>query len=693
MRKSLLVIGVAASVAAAVVAQERLFVHLGDRMTLGADIEKIDNIHFADSETTAVLELADTTAQYSISNIQELTFGESNVVTVTYDADGVAIVNPFAFEGVHIDVTGSDVIVTNISAQPVEFRLSGTSTDGMFKVYSATDFGVTLAGLTLTNGDGPAINLQSSVKATITLADGTVNTLSDGATYTAVGSEKMKGTIHAAKDLVFEGNGSLNITGLSKHGICSNSGAVTFNGGTYTLKNIASDGVHSATDLVVNGGTFDVATQGDGFDGDVGALHINGGNITVAATAISSKAVKADADINIAGGTLVLNCSGDVEIVANDPSYCTAIKSKAAINISGGNITITNSGKGGKGISADADINITGGTINVTTSGNGATYTNTSNVTDSYSAACIKSDANINIIDGNITCLSKGTAGKAIAADLTLNIGDADHAPTITATTQGARFLVSGSGMNADYANPKVIKSEGNMTINNGHIIATGKTEGGEGLESKARLTINGGIIEVESVDDGINAASAIVVNGGQTYLNASNNDGMDSNGTITINGGLVLSCGSNTPEEGFDCDQNTFAINGGVVIGVGGATSTPTASASKQCSVVYGTSSLSGKAFHVEDSAGNTIINYIMPTKSLNSCTILFTAPGITTSTTYKIMTGGTITGSNSFHGYYYDGTYSGGTQATTFTPSSMVTQIGSSSGGGPGGGRPGRP
>ena len=670
MRKSLLVIGVAASVAAVVVAQERLFVHLGDRMTLGADIEKIDNIHFADSETTAVLELADTTAQYSISNIQELTFGESNVVTVTYDADGVAIVNPFAFEGVHIDVTGSDVIVTNISAQPVEFRLSGTSTDGMFKVYSATDFGITLAGLTLTNGDGPAINLQSSVKATITLADGTVNTLSDGATYTAVGSEKMKGTIHAAKDLVFEGNGSLNITGLSKHGICSNSGAVTFNGGTYTLKNIASDGVHSATDLVVNGG-----------------------NITIAATAISSKAVKADADISIAGGTLVLNCSGDVEIVANDPSYCTAIKSKAAINISGGDITITNSGKGGKGISADADINITGGTINVTTSGNGATYTNISNVTDSYSAACIKSDANINIIDGNITCLSKGTAGKAIAADLTLNIGDADHAPTITATTQGARFLVSGSGMNADYANPKVIKSEGNMTINNGHIIATGKTEGGEGLESKARLTINGGIIEVESVDDGINAASAIVVNGGQTYLNASNNDGMDSNGTITINGGLVLSCGSNTPEEGFDCDQNTFAINGGVVIGVGGATSTPTASASKQCSVVYRTSSISGKAFHVEDSAGNTIINYIMPTKSLNSCTILFTAPGITTSTTYKIMTGGTITGSNLFHGYYYDGTYTGGTQATTFTPSSKVTQIGSSSGGGPGGGRPGRP
>ncbi len=247
--------------------------------------------------------------------------------------------------------------------------------------------------------------------------------------------------------------------------------------------------------------------------------------------------------------------------------------------------------------------------------------------------------------------------------------------------------------MNADYANPKVIKSEGNMTINNGHIIATGKTEGGEGLESKARLTINGGIIEVESVDDGINAASAIVVNGGQTYLNASNNDGMDSNGTITINGGLVLSCGSNTPEEGFDCDQNTFAINGCVIIGVGGATSTPTASASKQCSVVYGTSSLSGKAFHVEDSAGNTIINYIMPTKSLNSCTILFTAPGITTSTTYKIMSGGTITGSNSFHGYYYDGTYTGGTQATTFTPSSKVTQIGSSSGGGPGGGRPGRP
>lgn len=692
MKKTYIILGCVGLLVAGAFAQDRLFFHLTDRMTIGAGVDQVDNIHFTTDETSAVLTLNDTTATYPVANIEKLTFGEeSTTITVAYDENGVAIVNPLAFEGVNIAVDGSDVIVTNICEKPVEFVLSGTTADGQFKVYSASDFGIKLNGVNITNGDGPAINLQSPVAAAITLVDGTENILSDAAQYTAVGEESMKATLHAEGNLAFEGNGKLTVVGLKKHGICS-SGDIVFNGGEYLMSNVASDGIHSGTSLVVNGGKFNISTEGDAFDGDAGTLTINGGEITVGVTGISAKGIKADGDITFAGGTTNINCSGDIEIVDGDPSYCTAVKSKAAVNISGGSLTIVNSSAGGKGISADGDINITGGTINATTSGNGAKYTDATGATDSYSAACIKSDGNITILGGDITCESKGTAGKGISADLEMVIGDETNSPNITVKTSGAKFLVSGSGMNADYANPKLVKCEGNMTINNGHLVLTGTTDGGEGLESKSTFTMNGGTVEIGTVDDCINAANHVQINGGRIYGNASNNDCIDSNGTITIAGGLVLAAGANTPEESFDCDQNTFTITGGIVVAIGGATSSPTTSVCTQCSVIWGTSSLSGKAFHVEDAAGNTIINYIMPTKSLNQTTVLFTTPDIQKSTTYTISTGGTITGTDHFHGFYFDGTYTGGTTATTFTPSSMVTNIGNSSGG-PGGGRPGRP
>lgn len=96
------------------------------------------------------------------------------------------------------------------------------------------------------------------------------------------------------------------------------------------------------------------------------------------------------------------------------------------------------------------------------------------------------------------------------------------------------------------------MKADGNITISGGklNISVTGASDGSEGLESKATLTISGGEIYSYAYDDAINAASAINITGGKVYAYASNNDGIDSNGSLVISGGLVIGVGTSAPDE-----------------------------------------------------------------------------------------------------------------------------------------------
>ena len=56
---------------------------------------------------------------------------------------------------------------------------------------------------------------------------------------------------------------------------------------------------------------------------------------------------------------------------------------------------------------------------------------------------------------------------------------------------------------------------------------------------------------------------------------------------------------------------------------------------------------------------------------------TMLFSNAGLTSGTTYSIVSGATVTGGTEFHGYYAGATVSGGTTLKTFNPTSMVTTV----------------
>ena len=99
-----------------------------------------------------------------------------------------------------------------------------------------------------------------------------------------------------------------------------------------------------------------------------------------------------------------------------------------------------------------------------------------------------------------------------------------------------------------------------------------------EGLDTELHLTINGGIIEITSGNDGINTnedgVSVTTVNGGTLKITVSGEtgegDGIDSNGWLVINGGNIYAYACSTSaDSGIDSDMGIH-INGGTVVATG---------------------------------------------------------------------------------------------------------------------------
>lgn len=99
-----------------------------------------------------------------------------------------------------------------------------------------------------------------------------------------------------------------------------------------------------------------------------------------------------------------------------------------------------------------------------------------------------------------------------------------------------------------------------------------------EGLDSELHLTINGGNINIQSGNDGINTNedgfSVTTINGGNLTIKVTGEtgegDGIDSNGWLVINGGTVTAAACSTSgDAGIDSDMGIY-IYGGTVNATG---------------------------------------------------------------------------------------------------------------------------
>lgn len=705
-------------------AQEILHIHKGNHVIFEKSINELDSIKFQGANS--IFNYPNDYMVFPCNEIDSITFSdetlmEANDIYITWNGNSVDVTNPLANAGIAITTDGAKVtVVSTSSIQDIVYHLSGTTPDGYLYITPSKRFTLSLEGVSITNSAGPAIDVLVDKKTTVLLANGSQNYLNDGT------DNVKKAALQSKSELIFNGSGTLTLNGHVRNGIHSDD-YVQINSGSIVVSSAVADGVHCDY-FVMNGGHLDITASGDGIDGDEGYVLINdgeihistptadsksikcdstitilGGDITIENSGNQSKALKSGQDITIAGGTMHITASGTTVLESvngtNDPSYCSGIACNGTIHIDGGDITITlpSSNSGGRGISGDGAITISGGKLNITTAGNGAVYTVSGSTKDAYTSTCIKSDVSVDILGGNITCTSTGTGAKGITCEGSINIGTlnaADSLLILNVSTSGAHLTVSsggggggggwpgggggGPGSDGDYANPKGIKATGDLTVNSGIITVncTQSTEGGECLESKNILTINGGQLTLTSnYDDAINASTRLNINGGTTYAHSSNNDGIDSNGQLYINGGFTIASSVKAPEEAFDCDNNTFGITGGTIIGTGpsgGMFSSPTTSACTQHSLKY-TGSGNNAIQIVRDSDNEIILTFKIPQLSSSgggggpggggssSVVVTFSCPELLQGS-YTLKYGGSISGGTEFHNYYSGATYTGG-------------------------------
>ena len=393
----------------------------------------------------------------SDDNIANTTF--DRVIAISFGGGGATVSGD---EKGIVSVDGNRVTVNNTTKENIVYDLSGTASDGFFKLYSSKKQAIRLNGLNLTNPSGAAINNQSK-KRTFVIVDGT-NALADGASYTATpDSEDEKAAFFSEGQLIFCGTGTLTVTAKGKAGITSD------------------DYVRFMASPVVNV----TSSAGHAVRGK-DAIIVTDGEISAATSAAMKKGFTSDSLVRFEGGKTVIAVSGSAAYDSEDAEYTgtAGVKADIRFEMLAGSLTITNSGTGGKGISGDRDGLFQGGTVSVTTTGDNYGQSNngpgggpgwpgsssSSSSDDSISAKGIKFDGNLSISGGTVTVICKSHEG--IEAKGTLEIS---------------------GGEVYSYSGDDAINAGGNLTVSGGYVCAI--STGNDGMDANGDCYIKGGVV------------------------------------------------------------------------------------------------------------------------------------------------------------------------------------------------------
>ena len=340
----------------------------------------VDSTDYA--EGTETIPTSESNSAYN-DYVENSTFNYT--VTVKYSGTSATIIG--SVDKVTATVTGGNVTIKS-KQKGVNYVLTGSCSNGSFKIYSDNKFMLTMSGVTLTNPNGAAINNQCGKSMYVVLTSGTTNTLTDGTSYTTqVSGEDMRGTFFSEGQVIFSGGGKLNVYANCKNGIASDDYIRFRPGNKIYIKSTVSNGVKA----------------NDG-------VYINGGVLNIEVLANAAKGINCESNITVSGGRTNILTSGASVIEQNDTSSCSGVKCDSVFTMTAGVMNLKSSGEGGKGLNAGIDIKFSGGELNVVANG---TKLNAS-------PKGIKSDKDINISGGEL--YSYSALSSPIDASGTLNV-------------------------------------------------------------------------------------------------------------------------------------------------------------------------------------------------------------------------------------------------------------------------------
>ncbi len=642
----------AASLAALIsFAQDKINIYL-DNDTESFNIEDISLIKFVDG----VMQISgNVDKQINVPEISYADFSldasKSDTIFVTFDGDKVTV-NDYIYDKISYTADGANVSFASAQdKKSVVYYLSGTSTDGSFSITPDRAFTLVMDNLSLSSASSSpiVINLGADGDSYATNVE-----LKGSSKLSDAQTSSYKGCIYAKSKLKFGelgGDGELSISGNTKHAINS-SKKTEFYAGTVNIVSANGDGLNS-DGLQMYGGKLNISgTSGDGVDAsesiliekgefvfnssadDVKALKcdssivVKGGKVDITMTGAAAKGMKTSlADVEIAGGEIIMSIDGSSLIADGDTSYSAAIKTDKGVKINGGTLDfiLGKEAIASKGITADGDVVIDGGIVKITNNGGyytGATTTTSTGNTGGFGGwggsssktstaytegRCIKGN-NVYLTAGEITLTtSNGAKGVKADADLVIGAEKADNsALTINVTTNGTATSSSSSSSSSNrpggfgggmsdgnsnkYAgNPKAFVGE-NITVNSGTITIDAKddafhantkmvVDGGnftidtsdDAIHSDGDLTINDGSIRIKSGYEGLEGAN-IYINGGYLHITTTDdclNVTTDNTGMLRITGGQMWACSSLGDHDCLD-SNGSIEMTGGLVIACG---------------------------------------------------------------------------------------------------------------------------
>ena len=232
-------------------------------------------------------------------------------------------------EGKYAVANGSKVTISHSGTYTIE----GTLNDGQIYVEvpdakaDPDTVKLVLNGANITGKSAPAILIKNADKTSITIADGTENTISDSESAYS-GDFATSAVIEAKDDITVKGGdkgtGVLNINAnVQPAFVCNNDIKIT--GGNINIvannKTDGNDAIKGKSSVVVKGGSLTIDAEGDGIKSSKGNVDIEGGTVSIKS---GKDAIQAETAINIKGGDIGafgdrgLTCPGTIDIAGGN---------------------------------------------------------------------------------------------------------------------------------------------------------------------------------------------------------------------------------------------------------------------------------------------------------------------------------------------------------------------------------------